>query len=620
MLVTLPTPVRAGLVLLFAVLSASLCFAQFSGSVQGVVQDPSGAGVAKAAVRLQNTDTQVSATTTSDAEGNFTFQSLAPGRYKITVEMSGFTKSEASFTLLTEQRLNVPISLKVGSVTESLTVSTEAPVVDTSDSRTQLTLENQAVAQLPISGRNLVTLVTLAPGVSGLGTGATNQTPGAGADNFSTEEPVDASANGQGGNNNQYVIDGLDVTSGIRQGVLNLTPTPDSIQETSIQVNTFSTEHSRAAGIITAFTTRSGTDRFHGSAADYFNYQGMYANQHFAGLPYKPFHSNDFSFAVGGPVIPHHLFFYFAAEPRRGSNAAGGNITFADPQFLAFISDPANGLSNTVGTHVLTTYLPTGLSGVHVSRTAQDFFGTGASGCNTAATDFIPCATAFQDTGAFGATAVRNGTQYFGRLDANFKSDRIYSSIYRTLLTSGAATASPQFSSLNPTWQVAGQLSWVHTFSPTTLNEASAGISRVEGNLATGAKDYTVPNINVGGGFNQQLGAGFAQGDFIQHNYHWRDVLTHVQGAHTLKFGYDGWYGDDVENFQGPWSTPAFGFDNILKLAEDATNGEGGVFYSPHDRQASTGQLGRGFQNLWIVCGRHLEGQEEPDSDIGPAL
>ena len=206
MRVLLPTLLRAGFLMLFGLLSSSLCLAQFSGSIQGVVQDPSGAGVAKAAVQLQNTDTQISASTTTDAEGNFTFQSLAPGRYKVTVEMAGFTKSEASFTLLTEQRLNVPISLKVGSVSELVTVSTEAPVVDTSDSRTQLTLENQAVAQLPIAGRNLVTLVTLAPGVSGLGTGAANGTPGAGADNFSTEEPVDASANGQGGNNNQYVI------------------------------------------------------------------------------------------------------------------------------------------------------------------------------------------------------------------------------------------------------------------------------------------------------------------------------------------------------------------------------------------------------------------------------
>ena len=169
----------------------------------------------------------------------------------------------------------MPIALKVGSISESVVVSTEAPVVDTADSRVHLTLENQAVAQLPIIGRNLVTLVTMAPGVSGLGT-STSGSPASGVDNYSTEEQVDASANGQGQNNNQYVVDGLDVTSGIRQGVLNLTPQPESIQETSVQVNTFSVEHSRAAGLQTIFTTRSGTDSFHGSASDWFNYQGMY--------------------------------------------------------------------------------------------------------------------------------------------------------------------------------------------------------------------------------------------------------------------------------------------------------------------------------------------------------
>ncbi len=573
-------------VLGITVLTASLCYAQFSGGIQGAVQDPSGAVVQKASVQLQNTATQVTRVTTTDPDGNFRFVSLEPGSYKVTASAGGYTSSEVDVTVLTEQTLNVPITLKVGSVSEAITVTAEAPVVDTADSRTQLTLDNEAVAQLPLQGRNLVTLVTLAPGVSGLGTtGSGNGTPGSGADNFSTEESIDASANGQGSDNNQYVIDGLDVTSGIRQGVLNLTPTPDSIQETSIQVNTFSTEHSRAAGVVTAFTTRSGTDQFHGSAADYFNYQGMYAHQHFAGLTYKPFHSNDFSFAVGGPVIKRHLFFYFAAEPLRGSRSAGTNITFAAPEFLNFISNPANGLSNTVGTHILTTYLPQGLSGVTVSQTAQGVLGApppvgnNPNGCGTAATNFIPCGLPMIDTGAFGATAIRNGTQYFGRLDTDFKNDRVYVSLYRTLLTSGAATPSPQFSSLNPTWEVAGQATWTHTFSPSTLNDASAGQSRVEGQLATGAKDYTVPNINAG--ISQQLGAGFAQGDFIQHNYHWRDVLTHIQGTHTLKFGYEGWYGDDVENFQGPWSTPAFGFNNILALAQDAPNNENGVFYNP---------------------------------------
>ena len=150
----------------------------------------------------------------------------------------------------------------------------------------------------------------------------------------------------------------------------------------------------------------------------------------------------------------------------------------------------------------------------------------------------------------------------------------------------------PQFSALNNTWQVAGQASWTHTFSPNTLNDFTAGLSRVEGVLGSGAKDYTVPSISVNGinaDSGQAYGVGFAQGDFIQHNYHWRDVLTHVKGTHTLKFGYEGWYGDDVEPFQGPWSQPKFSFDNLLTLAQDAPANENGVMYNP-----ATGQ-----QQLW---------------------
>ncbi len=286
------------------VFGASLCYAQFSSNVQGVVQDPSGAVVPKATVTMVNAATQVTRTTTSDENGNYRFLSLAPGAYRITVEASGYAKSQSDVTLLTEQNLNVPITLKVGAVTEAVSVTSTSAVVDTADSRNQLTLENSGVAELPVAGRNLVTLTTLAPGVSGLGTTGGGQpgragTPGSGVDNYSTETQVDASANGQGQMSNMYVIDGLDVTSGIRQGVLNLTPNPESIQETSIQVNTYSSEYSRATGVQEVLTTKSGSEQFHGSAADWFYYQNWFAKTHFTNPKgYLPFHGNNMSFSI----------------------------------------------------------------------------------------------------------------------------------------------------------------------------------------------------------------------------------------------------------------------------------------------------------------------------------
>src|SRR5436190_815277 len=169
---------------------------------------------------------------------------------------------------------------------------------------------------------------------------------------------------------NMYVVDGLDITSGIRQGVLNLTPNPESIQETSVQVNTYSSEYSRATGVQEVMTTKSGSDQFHGVAEDFFYYQNMFATTHFSAPKYLPFHGNNMSFAIGGPIIPHHqFFFYFAVEPLRSSAATGGaTINSPDPQFAAWAQQnyPA-----TFGTKILNTYAPTGLAGSAVSTTAD---------------------------------------------------------------------------------------------------------------------------------------------------------------------------------------------------------------------------------------------------------
>jgi hypothetical protein len=324
-------------------------------------------------------------------------------------------------------------------------------------------------------------------------------------------------------------------------------------------------------------TTKSGTDTFHGTAADWYYYQNMFATTHFSGPKYLPFHGNNMSFSIGGPIIPHHqFFFFFSIEPLRSSLATNSLITFADPQFIAWANQY---YPTTVGTHVLTTYLPTNVSGISAIST-----GSSIPGCGTASTNNLPCDLPLVDQGSFSAPQIRNGTQYFIRADKYFQNDRIYGSFYHTVLTYGAASAIPAFSALNNNWQHAIQGNWTHNFSPRTINEAIFGANRVEGVLGSGAKDYSVPSIAVNGintEGGQAFGVGFAQGDFIQHNYHWRDVLTHVRGAHTLKFGYEGWYGDDVEPFQGPWSQPTFSFNNLLTLAQDAPTNENHVMYDP---------------------------------------
>ena len=573
---------RSFLGVLGLLLAPAAAYAQYTANIQGVVEDPSAAGIASARIEVLNLATQVSAATTADGSGNYRFLSLAPGSYKVTAEAQGFKRAEQTVTLQTNQTLNLPIRLEVGALEETVTVSGETPLVNVAETRNQLTLETESLQDLPMPGRSFIGLVTQAPGVSGLGTMGGGQpggagTPGSGVDNYSTETAVDASANGQGTVANKFIIDGLNVTSGIRQGVLNLTPNPDTIQETSIQVNTFTSEYGGGSSIQMISTTKSGSERFHGLVSDYYNNDSMYANTVFMGPDdeYNPFHSNNFSAAVGGPIVPKkQIFFFFAVEPLRSSASTGNQtVFFPDPEFASWARQV---YPNTFGTKILNTYVPTGLANTSVSQRASNIFPTT---CGTAATSNLPCSTAMISSGVFNSSSFRDGDQYFLRVDKSFTNDRIYGSFFRTLLNYGGPNVIPQFSTTNHNTQYAFQLNHTHVFSPSTLNEVIFASNRIEGFIGeTG--DFTIPNIGVTG-VSVGYGVGFAQGNFIQHTYQWRDVLTHVRGSHVLKFGYEGWFGDDVEPFQGPWSHPSFAFDNLLKLAQDAPHTQGSVMYDP---------------------------------------
>jgi Carboxypeptidase regulatory-like domain len=575
-------------------------FCQFSGTIQGVIQDPSGGFIPRATITLTNLATSVAESTTSSGSGEYQFASLAPGSYKVSVAATGFAETAVTTTLGTGQTLSLPITVALAGTRQAVQVTAETPVVNTAETRTQLTLESSTLSQLPLAGRNMISLVTLAPGVSGTGTAASGS-PGSGIDNFSTETQVDASANGQGSVGNMYIVDGLDVTSAIRPGVLNLTPNPDSIQETSIQTNTFNVDYGRASSIEMIMTTKSGTDQFHGNVSDYFTTEQFWAGTEFV-HNYSPFHSNNMSASIGGPIIPkHQFFFFFSIEPLWSLNSTGNSqTTFEDP---AFTNWAATNFPNTIGTKLLTTYKPTDGTPTGVSSTAAQLFpGT----CGTAATAFLPCSLPVIDNGIFNSTSYRNGNQWNVRIDKYFKSDRIYGNFYKTGLSYGSSQIRPAFTSTNQTYQHALQINETHTFSPSTLNEAAFGTNYVEG-ITPKTGLFSVPVVNVTG-LGTGFGTGFAAGDFIQHNYHWRDVLTHIRGAHNIRAGYEGWFGDDVEKFQGPYSQPTFQYNNLLDLVEDHPYTETGVAYNPltgkqtlWDWNAASRTWGLFAQDTWQV-------------------
>jgi hypothetical protein len=552
--------------------------AQFSGTISGEVLDPSGAIVPNATLSLRNVATNQVRTATSSTVGVYQFVSLAPGAYELTTTITGFSTSKVAVTLETNQTLNVPVSLAVGGSSTTVEVTSQAPLLDSSDTRLQETLPTQTLSALPLAGRNMISLVTLAPGVTGTGV-TSNGSPGSGRDNYSTETQVDASANGQGAVGNMFIVDGLDVTSSIRPGVLNLTPNPDGIQEATIQTNTYNVDYGRASSIQMTMTTKSGGSSYHGNASDYYTFQKFFASTDFT-QKYSPFHSNNISATIGGPIIPKHDkggFFFFSIEPLRSASAVTANVTFEDPAFTAFAKQA---FPNSLGTKLLTTYPVSKVTGVQVLQNAAAAFPTtGSEACGTPSGFNLPCGTPVVDSGNYTDTGYRNGLQYFIRLDKNFSKDRLYGTFFRTTSNTNGPDARAAFVTTSSFYQYAIQGNETHTFSPNTLNEAAFAGQRVEGiQPATGL--FSVPLVNVTG-IGQSFGSGFATGDFIQHNYHWRDVITHTFRSHDVKAGYEGLFADDVEVFNGPHDQPTFNFNSLLDLASDNVYTETQIAYNP---------------------------------------
>ncbi len=400
------------------------------------------------------------------------------------------------------------------------------------------------------------------------------------------------------------------MTSSIRPGVLNLTPNVDTVAEISVQTNTYSVEYGRASSIQTVITTKSGTDRFHGFASEYYNYQGLNARREF-GVPQpqkvNPYHVNNMSFGVGGPVIPHRqLFFFFSIEPYRALTSNGQSVqTYEDPAFLTFAQTAQ---PNSPEVQLMAKYKPTGATTTAVSATALDAFGpqniAANTGCGTPSTDNIPCATPVFDHGIFNSSSHNNSYQWNARIDKYFDKDRIYGNFIRNYISSGGPAVRPAFATTSYDYGSSIQVNETHAFSPVMLNEASFGYNRIEG-FANKTGTFTAPIVSVSG-LGVGFGDGFAQGDFIQHSYHWRDVLTRIRGAHSFKFGYEGWHGDDLALFAGAFGIPNLSYNNMIDLINDKPFSEGGLSYNsvtgqpqPGQYQFAMGTFGIFAQDTW---------------------
>jgi outer membrane receptor protein involved in Fe transport len=304
-----------------------------TGSIEGTVVDASGGVLPGATVTVSSRATGLTRSAVSDSAGLFRVPLLPVGTYDVTAELSGFTtRKQPDVPLTIGQTVTLRLELTVASVTEKVVVSGASPVVETSRSQVSSTVNETAIANLPVNGRNFIDFALLTPGVTrDVRTG-------------------DISFAGQRGTLNSLVVDGADNNNtffGQTLGRAGSGRAPyqfstDVVQEFQINSNAYSAEYGRAGGAVINVVTKSGTNALRGSAFEYYRDKGLNANDAVNVLnnrPKSPYHFNQFGGNVGGPIQKDKHFFFLNYDGQRNTQP---NDVVLGVSAAAVPSDPAS--------------------------------------------------------------------------------------------------------------------------------------------------------------------------------------------------------------------------------------------------------------------------------------
>ena len=560
-----------GLLLLCAVPA----FAQFSANIQGKITDSSGALVANAVVTATNTDTGIVSHVTSNSSGQYHINSLAPGRYIVHVEAAGFRTTDVPTQITTQQEAGVNVVLGLAENSQAVTVSAETEGdINPAETRVQATLNTQQVRDLPLQSRGTLNLVNTAPGVSGYSEGLNN---------FAVEQTPGGSANGHYYGGNLYVLDGVSITSNITTGTGNISPNADSLQEIALQANTFHMDFSGGSGVTTELTTKSGANKFHGTANYTYTDQHLRVYSEFV-HKYSKFSNKDVSATFGGPILKERTFFFGSFEKQNNKVTGTNQFAVEDPAFVAYAK---TAFPNSIGTSFLTKYPIT-----NVNRSGVQLYATP----NFAITCVTPtgnCTTPFIDSASSSSSPYSNGLQYSVRADQYFRDgkDRVYGYYYNIKLDTQEINPRPGFNQVDTNRSWFTSVNYTHVFSSNLLNQAQFAVYKVEGALP--GSDPTVPFIHINNAQSVTgFGGGWGPGSFIQHNYSWRDVVSYVRGNHSLKFGVEANKGDDSADFGPVQARPQFGFNSLTEFIQDKVYDEGGLSFDPLTGQFKPLQFG----------------------------
>jgi Carboxypeptidase regulatory-like domain len=335
--------------LMLLLVATSLFSQTFRGAINGTVTDPAGAVVAGATVKATNTATGVSLNTTTTSDGQFSFQDLPLGSYKISVSAGGFTPATVDNVPVTAGSVyTLPVKMKVGSSTTTVEVSAEALVLDTTSVMQNTVIPTEQVQNVPMNGRDFTQFTAMAPGYAGY----------SGAQAF-------GSLNGTRANQMNWQIDGVDnndfwhnlaaVNQGGVSGIAGTLMPLDAVDEFAAQTQS-NAEAGRNAGGVINVVLKSGTNNIHGSAYYFNRNTSLGASTPFfnpaflqsLGLPSKkpPLRNENYGFSLGGPILKDKAFWFVGFEKQKYTIALSGLNTEPSQAYRdeadALLGGPAN--------------------------------------------------------------------------------------------------------------------------------------------------------------------------------------------------------------------------------------------------------------------------------------
>jgi Carboxypeptidase regulatory-like domain len=297
---------------LLAVLAISSIGQSTGGRFVGRVADPTGAVLAGVKVTLVHQGTSVARTATTNDSGDYNFVEVVPGTYRLEFELTGFKKNVQKDVILdVNQVITLNSTLTIGAQQETVEVTSEAPLVDTTSTQLGAVVDDRTVSELPLNARDTYQFLQLQPGVMST-SGSSNSIV------YGSNEAGAVSVNGGRGRSNNFSVNGGDANDQF-VNLPTVQPSPDSIEEFRVITNTFDAEYGRNSGSVVNVITKAGTNDLHGDVYEFLRNKVLNASSYQFGLPIgKPqFNQNQFGGTLGGHLKKDRTFYFLSYEGRR---------------------------------------------------------------------------------------------------------------------------------------------------------------------------------------------------------------------------------------------------------------------------------------------------------------